>query len=108
MTSYLRIIKHEKANAVVNLPLVLADNPVFQASDHAFSKTITSIINTHNHIDHTRAQCWTVERYSVKRYVDNGFTSCSEVVGGDTLRDWFGHLMATLLQLVVFGRNADK
>lgn len=36
------------------------------------NRTLQAIIITHNHIDHTRALREVVERFTVKRYIDNG------------------------------------
>ncbi|MHC4387169.1 MAG: ComEC/Rec2 family competence protein [Planctomycetota bacterium] len=44
----------------------------FFASRPDVNNTLESIIVTHNHIDHTKALRRVVERYNVKRYIDNG------------------------------------
>ena len=50
------------------------------------SRTLESILITHNHIDHTRALRQVVNTFTVERYLDNGFTEGSGTGGPNALK----------------------
>jgi beta-lactamase superfamily II metal-dependent hydrolase len=50
------------------------------------SRTLDSILITHNHIDHTRALRRIVETFTVERFLDNGFTTGSGTGGPNWLK----------------------
>jgi competence protein ComEC len=58
----------------------------FFEANPEYNRTLDSILITHNHIDHTRALRRVVETFTVKRYIDNGWTTGSGRAGPNWLR----------------------